>query len=928
MGVHRLSFTGRRYRRAALAAENAALRERNALLTRLLSQDADVAWRARLAPTPRLEYAGPGLAALIGYEPAELLARPGLLLDLADPVDAIRAAGTFAGSTEPRSFEQRLRHRDGHTVWVEIHCLPVLDDAGALVALEGVARDISARKATEEALRASETRLRNLFDYAPDGILLLGAVSEEAPPQIIDCNPSICALSGYERDELVGQALYFLDTEPYTPEQRRAAWAALKRGEELRYESVYRRKDGSALPVEVSNRLLVVSDRQVILAAVRDISERRSAEEQLRLQARLLESVGQAIIAADTAGRVIYWNPAAAAIFGYSAAEMLGRSMIEVMILDHFRPEAEKVVEQIYSGQPYASELTLTRADGQEVPAYATATLYCDPQGRPLGITAVITDMSDYKRVDAALRESEARYRHVIEMQSELVCRYNPDGCVLTFVNEAYCRTFGRTREQLLGSSFLTLIPLELRGLVAGRAADFTPERPVRLMEHLVVVADGSLRWQQWSDRAIFDAQGRVVDVICVGRDITERVLAEEELRRLNEHLERRVAARTAELSASNAELQAAVAERDASARELAAANYQLAGLNRDLAQSHNRLRTVVNSLSDALALVSWEGQVLIANQALGELLGVAPAQLLGKPWGSLALPGAALIERATVAGIVYRERVQVELHPERTAVFDLQAIPLGEPGGAIREIVLRLSDVTEQVQLEALAIANERLAAHGRLAAIVAHEISTPLQAIENLLYLAGGKDDQGDDYRPLVRDEIRRVSAILRRLLTLSQPDDGPSGSIDCTMVIDRVLLLTSTSLARRGIAVARLMPPALPLVPGDADQLTQVLLNLVVNAIDAMPDGGRLSISVELSSGRAIISVADSGVGVAPELHARIFEPFFTTKAGGSGLGLAVARRIISQHGGELRLECGPANGAQFVISLPLSQGERRE
>lgn len=927
MGAHRLSASGRRYRRAAVAAENAALRERNALLTRLLGQASDVGWRTRLLPRPHLEYVGPGLAALIGYQPAELIARPELLLTLAHPVDAAVAAWSFMGPPGPRSFEQRIRHRDGHTVWIEIRCVPVLDAAGRMVALEGVARDISAHKDADAALRASEARLRDLFERAPDGIILVGATSDEEPPIILDCNPALCAISGYRRDELVGRPLLFLDAEPYSPEQRRQVWAALRRGEELRYESTYRRKDGSILPVEVSNRLLARSDREVILAAVRDISERRAAEEQLLLQARLLESVGQAIIATDNAGRVIYWNAGAATIFGYSAAEMLGRSMIDVVILDHFRAEAEAVSRQIAAGQPFAGELEFTRSDGRPVSAYASAALYCDPAGRPLGIISAITDVSDYKRVEAALRESEARYRHVIEMQSELVCRYNPDGCVLTFVNEAYCRAFGRTREELIGSSYLDLIPADIRDKLADRAADFTPASPVRLTEHLAVVADGSLRWQQWSDRAIFDDYGRVVDVICVGRDITERVRAEEDLRRLNDDLERRVAARTAELSASNAELQAAVAERDASARELAAANNQLAELNRDLGLSRNLLRVVVDSLSDALALISRQGLVLIGNQALGALLGTPPSELIGRPWASLGLPGAAEIERAAACGGVCGARAQVERPGGRTTVFDLQAIPLGEAGGSSVGIVLRMSDVTEQVQLEALAIANERLAAHGRLAAIVAHEINTPLQAIENLLYLAGGEEPSGDDYRPLVRDEIRRVSTILRRLLSLTQPDDGPSGSIDCAMVIDRVLLLTSTSLARRGIAVARSLPPTIPLVPGDADQLTQVLLNLVVNAIDAMPDGGRLSIAVALCAQGLRIAVADSGPGVPAELRERIFEPFYTTTAGGSGLGLAVGRRIIAQHGGELRVEGGPGAGARFVIILPLSQGERR-
>jgi len=671
MGAHHPS--SRRRPAPRRAAEHAALRERNALLSRLLDYASDVAFRTRLRPEMALEYVSPGLLGLIGYHPAELLARPDLLIVLTHPDDRAVAGQLLSGLSGPRSFDYRLFHRDGRTIWVELHCTPVFAPDGALVALEGVARDISRRKAAEDALR-----------------------------------------------------------------------------------------------------------------------------------------------------------------------------------------------------------------------------------------------------------ESESRYRHVVELQSELVCRYDPESCVLTFVNEAYCRTFGRSRDELLGSSFLPLISPISRATVAGRAAAFCREQPIRVTELAVTVADGSQRWQQWFDRAIFDDAGRVVDVICVGHDITERVRADEELRRLNNTLERRVEERTAELSASNDRLQAAVAERDRAAQELAAANMRLAGLNRDLAHSQSLLRAVVDSLADALALIAPGGAVQIANHALGALLGTLPDALHGRPWASLGLPGVAQIARAAASGLVCGGREQVARPGQRTVVVDVQAIPLADSGEAPFGVVVRLSDVTEQVQLEALAIANERLAANGRLAAIVAHEINTPLQAIENLLYLAGGGGADEHGYLPLVRDEIRRVSAILRRLLSLSHPDSGPAGSLDCALVIDRVLVLTGTSLARRGISVARNLPAQLPAVPGSADELTQVILNLVVNALDAMPGGGQLAINVDLRDDELHVAISDSGPGVDAALRERIFEPFFTTRPEGTGLGLAVARRIIAQHGGRIGVERGPLGGAHFVIALPLQPG----
>jgi PAS domain S-box-containing protein len=155
----------------------------------------------------------------------------------------------------------------------------------------------------------------------------------------------------------------------------------------------------------------------------------------------------------------------------------------------------------------------------------------------------------------AALQMSEARYRAIVEDQTELICRWLPDG-TLTFVNEAYCRYFGRTREGFIGQTFMPLIPEEDRGLVEAHTASLGRARPMATVEHRVILPDGRLRWQHWTDRAIFDALGNVVEFASVGRDITERKQAEDALRRLNEELEDRVRQRTAELEHSNRELQ------------------------------------------------------------------------------------------------------------------------------------------------------------------------------------------------------------------------------------------------------------------------------------------------------------------------------------------------------------------------------------
>ncbi|MBX0327572.1 PAS domain-containing protein [Oscillochloris sp. ZM17-4] len=256
---------------------------------------------------------------------------------------------------------------------------------------------------------------------------------------------------------------------------------------------------------------------------------------------------------------------------------------------------------------------------------------------------------------------------------------------------------------------------------------------------------------------------------------------------------------------------------------------------------------------------------------------------------------------------------------------MEVRVTPMRRPDGTTSLSLL----ATERVQIDAQMVERERFAATGRLAATVAHEVNTPLQAIESCLHLAGRVDDEAERarYLRLAREEIKRVGYTLRQLLDLYRPSAAPT-HLDINGLIERVLILTGNSLARRSIQIERDLSPDLPLVVGRADEITQVLINLVFNAMHAMPRGGR----IRLESGRAIgpdsqamlvIRVRDNGLGIAPELHQQIFEPFFTTNPDGTGLGLAICRRIIEGYGGALRVESAPDAGSCFIVEIPAAE-----
>ncbi len=226
----------------------------------------------------------------------------------------------------------------------------------------------------------------------------------------------------------------------------------------------------------------------------------------------------------------------------------------------------------------------------------------------------------------------------------------------------------------------------------------------------------------------------------------------------------------------------------------------------------------------------------------------------------------------------------------------------------------------------QAQLIQAEKLAATGRLAASIAHEINNPLQAIHNCLYLVLKRpltDEKKQHYLSLAQEETERLITLVQRTLEFYRPSKGRSITTDVNHLIDNVLALSNKQLEHGRIQVRTQLQADLPPILGVPDQLTQVLLNLVINAIEAMPEGGELSLTSASAEGWLHITVHDTGPGISPDEAAKIFEPFYTTKANGTGLGLAVSYGIIERHGGRLTVKGSPNAGTTFTIALPLDR-----
>jgi hypothetical protein len=262
-----------------------------------------------------------------------------------------------------------------------------------------------------------------------------------------------------------------------------------------------------------------------------------------------------------------------------------------------------------------------------------------------------------------------------------------------------------------------------------------------------------------------------------------------------------------------------------------------------------------------------------------------------------------------------------------RDLTLNISLAALQSKTAEIEGSLVAIEDVTERVGLEAQLQQSDKLSSIGLLAAGVAHEVNTPLAGISSYSQMLMQQTPDTDPRRQLlekIHRQTSRASSIVNNLLNFSRVTEARYAPVDLNRVIDDTIQLLEAQLRNTEIEVVRRYAGDLPLAFGDGPKLQQVLMNMILNARDAMPHGGRLEISTEAGEESAVIGVRDTGLGIAPEHLAKIYDPFFTTKqiGKGTGLGLAVSYGIIRDHGGHIDVESDLGEGTRFQITLPLA------
>lgn len=557
--------------------------------------------------------------------------------------------------------------------------------------------------------------------------------------------------------------------------------------------------------------------------------------------------------------------------------------------------------------------------------------------------------------------QADARFQALLESAPDAIVIIDHSGRIIIANGQAE-RLFGYDRAQLIGQPLEILLPERLRARHTRHRSFYVTEphtRPMGVGLDLVArCRDGSEFLVEISLSPLQTDEGLLITSVI--RDITERKQAADDLERQVQH-------RTAHLNAllqfshellGAHGLDSVLKQSISQAMELAPEAEYGAIYLYDAASQRLVLRASAgfNSLPDFSRPVDLGiiGQAFMSRQPyviqsaaewmmlVREATDDDPERMLRAmklqqaPTGAIVIPLLAhdqtigvlcLLRTSGVGAFGAEARATIEglatltaaaIHEEHRA---REAATLVHQVARLEEQQRRLAERLTLAESSMLQAA--RLAAVGQLAASIAHEINNPLYAARNCLYLAEEEakaETRPSAYLPIASEQLARIAGIIERMRDFYRPTRGDMAPANLNELLENTLALTGLNTRHTEIKVVFVPESDLREVMGNSDQLRQVFLNLILNAIDAMPNGGTLTVRTIAGSTVAVVEVQDTGIGIPEDIRARLFEPFFTNKPTGTGLGLSISAHIVTQHNGHIEVESREGQGSTFRVALP--------
>jgi two-component system NtrC family sensor kinase len=504
----------------------------------------------------------------------------------------------------------------------------------------------------------------------------------------------------------------------------------------------------------------------------------------------------------------------------------------------------------------------------------------------PDGVFILSLDITERKRAEEAQWESEEKYRLLVENQTDMVVKVDTEGRFL-FVSPAYCDMFGKSEEELLAQNFMPLVHEEDRKATA-RAMENLYRPPYTCYVEQRALTKNGWSWLAWADKAVLDEQDKVVAIVGVGRDITERKQAEDKLR-----------------------------------------------------ESEEKLRLMFESVTDGIIITDFDGIISELNDRTAQIYGLcSTGDIIGRNVAELfsfkdRTQIDTRLQEALRQGTIPSAEYTLLRADGEDFIGEMSASVLKDATGKPEGFIITIRDVTERRRIQGQLILTDRLASVGELASGIAHELNNPLTSVigfSQLLLRSNVPEDVREDIR-IVYNEARRAADVIKNLLTFARKHAPVKQLINLNKVIEKVLELRAYEQKVNNIKVSTYFCPDLPPIMSDFFQLQQVFLNLIINAEYFMIEtnnGGNLDITTERIGDAVRASIADSGPGITQENMKHLFNPFFTTKevGKGTGLGLSICHGIISEHQGKIYCESESGRGTTFIVELPVINEVRED
>ncbi len=744
--------------------------------------------------------------------------------------------------------------------------------------------------------RASRDQLLKIF-HASSNLMAITTIKEG---RIIDMNEASAGLGGFKREELIG-----------TLSSEHSLWANQKQRDEvmrrlqaegrLHHLPVeFRGKAGELHKVLFSADPIAVNGEDCLLSVSIDITARekeadvlKQSEEKYRA---LVENSLQGLAIIQD-GRFVFCNSAFSQITGYSIDELLSLPPKRMGNLTH--PEDRDIVFNRYrdrlAGLPVASryEVRGVKKDGTQIwlEVYASLMEY---NGRP-ATQLVYMDITERKQAEIALRESEERFRLIAETIDEVFWIYDPENAVTTYVSPAHDRIFGYPRKQLYESREPSLEPVhpEDRAQVAASFALVRDGQPINF-EYRIIRQDGSIRHIWNRGFPVPNESGKIKRYIGVVQDVTEWRRAEEALK-----------------------------------------------------ESREYLNQIINSIGDPIFVRDREHSFLLVNEAFCNFFGISREEFLGRTrLESLNKNLQASIWETEEA--VFNSGIEnvseddiIDWQGNERVVMAKKSLLTDKNGN--RQLIGVLRDITDHKRLEAQFLQAQKMEAIGILAGGVAHDFNNLLNVINGYSELILDEISTNNPIRKdleQIRDAGRRAATLTSQLLAFGRKQILQPEILD----LNKVIMRMGTMLRRligEDIELVSITDPNLEPVNADPGKIEQIVMNLAVNARDAMPQGGKLTIETAnvdfdgnyvrehpptQKGSYVMLAISDNGIGMDTATQAHLFEPFFTTKekGKGTGLGLSTVYGIVKQSDGFIWTYSEPGNGTTFKIYFPRAQG----